>query len=157
MAWTTPQTWPSLTDLTASEFNVHIRDNLNAMTTWATYSPTLTNWTLSDGTLDGYYIIANEIADVEIEYTVGASDTPSGNIQISLPSGATPASSLTTPTLGTATLRDSSGSATAHYHCVYSSGKCVIRNQGGTSLDDTNPWTWTTSDTVHCVLRYRIS
>lgn len=42
MAWTTPQTWVS-GDQTASNFNTHIRDNLNALGGQGTvWTPTLT-------------------------------------------------------------------------------------------------------------------
>lgn len=159
MAWTTPKTWPALTNLTASEFNVHIRDNLNAITTWETYSPSLLNWTVSDGTLSGEYIHAGELVHVRIHYVVGASDTQSGNLQISLPVAAeamTTSSVYGTP-LGTVFLFDDSATDRRNWFGVLgASGSAVaFANLGGDLVDASTPWSWGTDDELSATLSYK--
>lgn len=60
MAWTNPKTWVANDVLTAAELNTHVRDNLLALGTWTTYTPSWTATggtpTLGNGTLNGEYI-----------------------------------------------------------------------------------------------------
>ena len=65
MAWTTPRTWAAAEVVTASLMNVHVRDNLKALTEWTSYTPTWTATggtpTVGDGTLTGKYIVAGNL------------------------------------------------------------------------------------------------
>ena len=79
MAWTSPKTWSANAVLTASELNTHLRDNLKAMTEWASYTPT---WaatggtpTIGNGTLAGRYISAGDLCHVNIALTIGSTTT----------------------------------------------------------------------------------
>ena len=60
MAWTTPRTWTSAEVVTKTIMDTHIRDNLNAMSSWTSYTPTWTGTggtpTVGNGTLSGSYL-----------------------------------------------------------------------------------------------------
>lgn len=79
MAWTTPRTWVAGEVPTASIFNAHVRDNLNALTTWVSYTPAwtgaTTNPTLGNGTKVGRYISAGKLVHFYVEITMGSTTT----------------------------------------------------------------------------------
>lgn len=155
MAWTTPRTWVSGETLTAALLNTHVRDNFDAIgDPWTSYSPTLSNWTLGNGTLTGYYIQAGSLVIGKLSYTVGSTDTKSGAIVFSLPVTKVTDGGLGTP-LGTAELFDTSGSARNFVHCAQNAtGSMRFYDAAGTAVTDASPWTWATGDTIEVSFRY---
>lgn len=81
MVWTAPRTWVAGESPTAANFNTHVRDNLLAMTEWATYTPTIANVTTS--TLAARYISAGKLVKVRARFTLTAA--PTGTVTVTLP------------------------------------------------------------------------
>lgn len=82
MAYTTPRTWVAGEVVTAALLNTHLRDNLNAINTDASWTPAWTNTgtanVLGNGTLTGRLVSANKRVEFQITLTWG-STTVSGN------------------------------------------------------------------------------
>lgn len=90
MAWTTPRTWVALETVTAALLNTHLRDNLNALGTWTSYTPTWTaasvNPTIGNGTRVGRYISVGKTVIFEIQFTMGNTTSfGTGAYSIALP------------------------------------------------------------------------
>lgn len=157
MAWTPPRTWVAAEIPTAATFNTHVRDNLKAIgDAWTSYTPTLSNWTLSNGTLAGYYMQAGKLVIGRIEYTVGSSDTKSGGPVFALPA-ATAAAKAGLP-LGRAYLFDTSA-GTKNYRNVVQNGSTGVfmADDSDTRLSPTAPWTWATGDQMFLTFLYEAS
>lgn len=152
MAWTSPRTWVAGEVPTASTFNTHVRDNLKAIgDAWAAYTPTISGWTLGDGTLAGYARQAGKDVRFRIEYTVGSTDTKSGTLAFALPVAArwaaTPLTAL--PPIGQASLRDVSVPAGRARHVILlTSSTCQIVDESFAAVTNLVPWTWATGDLV---------
>src|SRR4051812_16471214 len=73
---TTPATWAGGENPTATKMNTEIRDAITAMqAAWTAFTPTMTTWTLGNGTLVGKYNRVGKTIDVHMEYTIGSTDT----------------------------------------------------------------------------------
>ena len=76
MAWTTPKTWAANDVLTAADMNTHVRDNLDALQTWTSWTPTWTATggtpTLGDGTLTGSYIAYGDFCTFQMSLVLGS-------------------------------------------------------------------------------------
>lgn len=123
MAWTSPRTWLAGEVLTAALLNTHLRDNLNAIGTWASYTvswtASTTNPVLGNGTLSGKYIQAGKLVIVEILLTAGSTTTfGSGLMSLSLPA----APRVSQRQAFTGTFRDVSASDTYPLFGVLTSG-----------------------------------
>lgn len=157
MAWTTPRTWVAGEAPTAATLNTHIRDNLDAIATWASYTPSwtasTTNPTLGNGTLTGRYINAGKTYVVEILLTFGSTTTVgSGVYQWTLP--ATPATGIRLG-MGNAVLFDTSAAAVRPRHALWNTANLVLTDESGANVTNAVPWTWATGDTIgiHAVYR----
>lgn len=148
MAWTSPRTWTAGETVTAALMNVHLRDNLKAIgDPWTLYTPTLTNWTLGNGTLQGEYMQAGKLVHARVIYIVGSTDVPSGTFQVSLPVAAQ--GGMSGESSGHASLFDASASARRLYHALHSgTSNFEVWSDGGAAVTSTVPWTWATSDRV---------
>ena len=116
---------------------------------WTPYTPTLSGWTLVNGTLTGRYIQIGKRIDFEISYTVGSSDTiAAANPGFSFP--VTPrALDVTRQPMGVATLFDTSASAFRHHiAAAFSTGQINTYNPDGTPQSNTVPWTWAAGDKI---------
>ena len=153
MAWTSPRTWVAGENLTAALLNLHVRDNLKAIgDAWTAYTPTLSGWTLSNGTLVGRAKQAGKDVEVHIDYTVGSSDTKSGAPVFSLPVAANFNAGAT---IGTAGMIDTSAGARA-FRVVFlgSSTTAILTTFDDVRLSPTVPWTWATGDRFWLTLSY---
>jgi hypothetical protein len=152
VAWTSPRTWVAGEVPTASTFNTHVRDNLKAIgDAWAAYTPTISGWTLGNGTLAGYARQAGKDVRFRIEYTVGSTDTISGQLRFALPTSArwsaTPLTAL--PPVGQASLRDVSAPAgRARYALLFSASSITLADESFNAVTNTVPWTWATGDLI---------
>ena len=76
MAWTTPKTWVANDVLTAADMNTHVRDNLDALQTWTSWTPTWTATggtpTLGNGTLTGSYIAYGDFCTFQMSLMLGS-------------------------------------------------------------------------------------
>lgn len=85
MAWHSPSTWLPNAILTAAQLNAQVRDNLKALTEWQTYTPTFTNLTVGNGTLNAKYIEAGKLVHWRVGLVGGNTSAASGAVKISLP------------------------------------------------------------------------
>lgn len=86
---TTPRTWVAAEVVTALEMNTEIRDALTGIqAAWTSYTPTLTNVTLGNGTLSGAYYQVGKTIHYRCLLTFGSTTTVSGSIQFALPTTA---------------------------------------------------------------------
>lgn len=85
MAWTAPQTAVAGQVLTASYLNTNLRDNLDAIATWTTYTPSWTNVTIGNGTNAGAYIQAGKTVAYWIKFNLGTTSAVSGTPVVTLP------------------------------------------------------------------------
>lgn len=93
MAWTTPRTWVGGEIVTAALLNSHLRDNLNAIVTPTSYTPTWGNTgtanTLGNGTITGTYLSAGKRVKFQIVLTWGSTTSSgSGSWTFTLPATA---------------------------------------------------------------------
>lgn len=159
MTWTSPRTWVSGEALTASNLNVHVRDNLKAVgDAWTSYAPTwtaaTTNPVIGNGTLTGAYINPGKLVIGRIALTMGSTTTYGAGLwSLTLP--VTPLS--TVPRLIAQGLAfDSSatdvfpvmlsvqgGTTTATVRTMPTTAGNALRN-----VTDTAPFTWATGDTL---------
>lgn len=146
MAWTSPRTWVAGEIPTAATFNTHVRDNFKAIgDAWTAYTPTLSNWTLSNGTLTGAYLQAGKLVIFRILYTVGSTDTKSGGPVFSLPAATD--SARAGMCIGEAFLNDVSAPTRAYRRVIQNSSTgCFMASDDDTRLSPTAPWTWATGD-----------
>lgn len=147
MAWTSPRTWVAAETVTASLMNTHVRDNLKAIgDAWASWTPTLSGWTLGNGTLTGVAMTAGKLVIGRVTYTVGSTDTPSGNLAISLPATSTMPTGIA---IGQAGLNDTSASARA-FRTVWQASSTTMQfsTEADARITPTAPWTWAAGDSV---------
>ena len=52
---------------------------------WTTYTPTLTNITLGDGTVSAKYVRIGKLVNVQVQFTMGSTSAVTGLIGVSLP------------------------------------------------------------------------
>lgn len=79
MAFTTPRTWVADEDVTPDIMNVHVRDQLRAMSQWESWEPT---WTatggtpnIGNGTMAGYYCRYGQVCHVKFVLVFGSTTT----------------------------------------------------------------------------------
>lgn len=157
MAWTSPSTWVAGAVLTAAQLNQQLRDNLKAIgDPWQSYTPTLTGWTLGNGTLTGYYMQAGKLVWGKVFLTLGSTSSPSGNLVISLPVTKVADDGVFTSLQGTAVLFDTSASARAVYSTVHNSITTArfVSSASATPVDATTPWTWANGDKLNATFMY---
>lgn len=117
------------------------------------YTPTWVNLTVGNGTNTGKYVQVGKIVFFWIELTFGSTSAISGAVTASLP--VTAATLLTTHIIAWGTLDDATGSTyqssvrqasttTAAINAINASAT----NATTGALSSTNPFTWTTSDTI---------
>jgi hypothetical protein len=156
MAWTAPRTWVAGEVPSASTFNTHVRDNLKAIgDAWTAYTPTLTNWTLGNGTLTGSYVQAGKLTFAKVFLTLGTTTTPSGNLVISIPFTKVADDGINTSMGGTAVLLDTSVPTTNVLFPVHSAtGSVRFISTAGATATATSPWTWATGDKLNAEFWY---
>jgi len=129
--------------------NKTVGGGTNISEAWASYSPSLVGWTLGNGTLTGDYMQIGKTVHVKIAYTVGSTDTQSGNPGFSFP--VTPAAFDITnrQPIGIATIFDTSAGAFRHYpSAAFSTAQINVYNPDGSGLSPTVPWTWAAGDKI---------
>lgn len=158
MAWTTPRTWAAAEVVTASLMNVHVRDNLKALTEWTSYTPTWTATggtpTIGNGSLTGNYIKAGQLCHVRILLSFGSTTSVSGttNWQLSLPFAAVE------PVAGSFVFYDASAAMQSGQTVRESGGSTILAQTGASAyVGATSPATWATGDYGLWTATYRVS
>lgn len=152
MVYTEPPLFVAGDPLTATQLNQYLRDNFKALADpWTVWSPSLTNWTLGNGTITAAYVKVGRLVLWRMAYTVGSTDTPSGTFQVDLPYQ--PWSLVTGTPLGQFRLNDADVSGAAGRRgylaeVASSGGARALDPSNGNFLTATNPWTWASDDTI---------
>ena len=158
--WTaTPKTWNAgLPVPTAAELNENIRDFGYAFGAWTGYTPTLSGWTLGNGTVSGTYMrvqkfVAFRALLVFGSTTAAASAAPTFTLPSTVSSNWNFLGQIGWGTFydsGTATYSVIPRLATSTTVALYLSGTNGIH----TTPSTTSPFTWTTGDAVLVVGMY---
>lgn len=83
---TTPRTWVAGEKPPAATLNTEIRDALTGIqAAWTSYTPTLTNITLGNGTVVARYLQIGKTITVSFLFTAGSTTTYGGAFSVSLP------------------------------------------------------------------------
>jgi hypothetical protein len=146
MVWTDPRTWTTGELVTAAMLNTHLRDNLKAIgDPQGTFTPTLTNITIGNGTVSGYYLAAGKLIIGRIKVLAGSTTTYSaGNLGFSLPVAAS-ANYSTLDVIGNGAIDNGAGASRRLF--VVAPATTTLANllyEGGT-VTNTAPTTWGTS------------
>lgn len=162
MAWTSPRTWISGEVVTKAIMDTHVRDNLLYLYGLATagftaYTPTLTNWSLGNGTMTASYIQFGKLTVAMVDIVWGSTTSSSGNLSISLP--ATAPAGTGSPILGVGESIDTSTSqawdlrvriaSTTTFILMHSDGA------GSAQIGTASPFTWATGDELHVLIIYK--
>lgn len=116
---------------------------------WKAYTPTLTGWTLGDGTIVGSFNVVDDTLDLNVLIIAGPT-TVFGNPTISLPSEIEVVRPFASA--GVATFRDASD--TAYYHgFVRTSSSTTLAvkrttTDGHDNISQTEPFTWGNGDSL---------
>ena len=150
MGWTSPRTWVAAEKPPASTLNTHIRDNFKAIgDPWTAYAPTLSGWTLGNGTIAGFYVQMGKTVHFRLVLTTGSTTTYSAGPSFSLPATAFSGAGTNRDPVGTCSLFDTSASAHGHRIAALTGATTVAPvNTDGAALSPTVPWTWTTGDKI---------
>jgi hypothetical protein len=156
--WTgTVPSFTAGTVLPASDLQT-LADELTAVAAaWTSWTPTLTNLTLGNGTLAAAYRRVGKTGDLRFAFTLGSTSAVGTNPQFSLPFtlNSTIASSGL-QLIGPATLVDSGTARRMGAIQADTSTTVSIIQINATpavaSITATSPWTWTTGDMLMCNL-----
>lgn len=151
MAWDTSTWVPGIPN--AANFNARVRDNMKVLgDPWTAYTPTLSNWTLGNGSLTGFAVQANKLIIGRINYVVGSTDTKSGTLLIGLP--ATPHADLAASAIGQGGIQDVSVPSRFFRHACTSGGSVYLADGADTRVSNTVPFTFATGDIVRILFQY---
>lgn len=149
MAWTAPRTWAAGEEVTASLLNTHVRDNLKAIgDAAASYTPTLTNATVGNGTITGSYIQPGNLVVFRARFVLGSTSTVGTDPAISIPVAALASTSFW---MMHGRLTDTGA---ANYDPVITGGTgsvgLFLKGTNGiyVAITATVPFTWTTGDVI---------
>jgi len=133
-------------------------DNSAPPSSWTSWTPTFTNLTVGNGTLNARYITIGKLTTVYVSFVFGATSSISGGVSITnLPVNANFSninSGIGTALTGYLTMRDASAPQTVYGFCSYSGVSTVelrpFYSSGNyqvvAQINATTPFTWTTSD-----------
>lgn len=149
----TPRTWVAGETVTAALMNSDVRDPfLGLADSMTSYSPTMTGFTIGNGTITGYYQQVGKFVHFKVVATFGSTSAAASAVPgFSLP--VTAVSSSNGPPLLTAFFIDNSPSnsyiASAIQASTTSVSIAIIGSSGlRTVPSTTTPFTWTTSDRI---------
>lgn len=158
MAWTTPRDWTDGELVTEALLDTHLRDNLLALTTWTSYSPT---WaatggtpTIGNGTLEGEYIEAGNLCHVRIRMVMGSTTSISGT---SVWNFALPFTSVGAAA-GSVLIYDATASLQVGGATVQSGASVTFPVVQGSGLVGASiPMTWATGDYMQMSITYKVA
>lgn len=124
---------------------------------WRSYTPTLTNASLGNGTLTAQY---NRSADGTVvcagQFILGTTSSVTSTLGIGLPVPATGVYNSVYTALGPALMQDTSAGALRIWTgAISSSTVAFIRDVNGATVGATAPWTWASTDVISWNFTYR--
>jgi hypothetical protein len=126
--------------------------------TWTSYTPTLTNVTLGNGTLTGNYIRMGALCFAQGRLVFGSTTAFTASPYFGLPFSISGISNALQTPLGNLSLYDSSAGAYRFWQCAPGgSGYFLVRDPGGSTITAASPWTWATGDIVQWSLAYQVA
>ena len=146
----TPRTWVTAEVVTAAMMNAEIRDAVNGLeAAWTSYTPTVSTWTLGNGTATGKYMQVGKTINFRINFTFGSTSVASGQVSFSLPVTSVALFSTPGDPIGTATFRDASVPANDSGPLILSSTtQCQPRLASLAVTGVSTPWTWAAGDLI---------
>lgn len=160
---TLPTDVTSAPNYTATEHATHhneIHTHVNAggtAGTWTTWSPTLGNLTLGNGSVLARYAQIGKVIHYRFAFTLGSTSAVGTNPTFTLPV-AEVAGYVADAPLGEVTLRDDGTAVRNGYVRWSSSGVAMViswdTNNQQASITSTVPFTWATNDVMSCVGTY---
>jgi hypothetical protein len=85
MAWTTPGTAVAGDVLTAAFWNTQVRDNMNAVGVWTSFTPSWTGVTIGNATNTGGYIAAGKTVSYWVKFVLGSTSAVTATPIVTLP------------------------------------------------------------------------
>ena len=148
----TPRTWVAAETVTAAIMNSDIRDPLTALSAaWTSYTPTLTGFTLGNGTIAGAYNRFGKLIVWRASLTFGSTSAGA----TAMPTFTLPVTSVGTFIAGTITawFWDTSASQLYQSAANYQSSTtvaCGVLSTNGNRVNasTTSPFTWATGDQI---------
>jgi len=149
MAWNTPTTWVTATELDAPDLNAQVRDNFKAIgDPWTSYAGSIvtTNITVGNGTLTAVYMQAGKFVQFRVKFTLGSTSAITGSPTFTLP-----VTAVGTRVVGGLLLMfDSSAASGSAYKLggAFNSTttNLLIRDDASAVISSTSPFTWATGD-----------
>lgn len=145
MAWTSPRTWVAGEVVTAALLNTHLRDQLlelnSTASAWTSWSPTLTNLTVGNGTLTSFYKQMGKTVFWRVSLVCGSTTVVGTNATLTVPV-AEVASSIQS---GAAHMFDASASSLFYGSTRISVGVLSFISAGGV-MAAAVPFAWAVSD-----------
>lgn len=165
MAYTAPRTWVTGELVTGALLNEQIRDNTLAefpvgVDAWATWSPTLTNLTLGNGTILAKYHKIGRTVHFRFRFTLGSTSAVGSAPEFTLPVAGSSDLWLG-DNIGTMSFSDSSATFYAGIALMLSATTVRIRYintaaalPSTADVNATTPFTWGVSDMIFCTATY---
>lgn len=155
MAWTSPTLRTTGELVTASIWNTDIVGNLNYLKADGTWTPTLTNITLGNGTLTARYVKVGKLVFFTIVLTWGTTTSASGTFTFTTPFTAAVGANMPTATgyaldTGSASypvVAELNDTTHLRVLCVNASGTYATRD----FVNATVPFTWGSTDELRLV------
>lgn len=123
---------------------------------WTSWTPTLTNMTLGNGTVTAKYRRLGKTFEYHFKFVLGSTSAMSTNPTFSIPAGLTLSSdyAIVQDPLGDVSIRDS-GTANYRGAAHYGTSTTIAlfwynATPVLTGISSTSPMTWTTSDAIAC-------
>ena len=134
---------------------------LNAIGTWTTYTPTWTNVTVGNGTVDFKYSQLNKIVIIRGRFTMGTTSSISGIIRFTLPSGLSALSTAAVTAFCRILDAGVVGYVAALEPVTTSQLQVVVANTAGTygsyaATSATVPMTWGNGDLFEFFIVYEV-
>lgn len=144
MSWHTPET-ATAGELTSTFWNQNVRDNFDAIgDAWTSYTPTLANVTLGNGTITGAYTQAGKLIQFRAKLVLGSTSSITGSPTFTLPVTAFATRLFTWQGVAYDT------SASDHHGLTATNTTTtVVFRYNAASLSSTVPFTWATGDELY--------
>ncbi len=151
--WTTAiRTWAAGETVTAANLNAQLKDFAGGFGAWTSYTPTLSGFTLGNGTIAGAYLQVQKTVVFRAKLTFGSTTTAAS----AYPTATLPVTALSTDASSVLHARFGDASPGAAYLSYVDLGSTttiragIIGSSGlATTCTTTTPFTWTTSDVVY--------
>ena len=133
---------------------------MNGIGESTTFTPTLTNVTVGNGTLTGSHVRINKLCFVSIKFVLGSTSSMTGNITFNLPFTAS-----SSPYLGSNAVIEDAGTANyvgMVYQTSTTQATMAVQNVSGTypfrfATSATIPHTWANTDSFSMSIVYEVA